>query len=130
MIFSVAIHSSPSSTQSSRTAYHFCKAALDAGHQIYRLFFYDDGVLNATVLSVVPQDEQNTAEDWAALIRDYKLDAVTCVASALQRGILDQGEASRYEKNMANMASEFEISGLGQWVDACIHSDRVITFGA
>lgn len=129
MIFTVVIHASPASTQSSRTAYHFCKAALTAGHHIYRLFFYDDGVLNASQLTVVAQDESNTADDWATLIRQHQLDAVACVASALQRGILDSGEAARYDKQAVNMASEFEISGLGQWVDACIHSERVVSFG-
>lgn len=130
MIFSVVVYSAPASTQSSRSAYQFCQAALAAGHRIYRLFFYDDGVLNASRLTVTAQDERNTADDWANLIRTHELDAVACVASALQRGILDAGEASRYEKDASNMAPDFEISGLGQWLDACLHSDRVVSFGA
>lgn len=128
MIFTIVIHAAPA-CQSSRTAYHFCRAALAAGHHVYRLFFYDDGVLNASQLTVVPQDEANIADDWAALIRDHQIDAVACVSSSLQRGVLDAGEANRYDKAAVTMAPGFEISGLGQWVDATIHSDRVISFG-
>ena len=52
------------------------------------------------------------------------------VASSLRRGLLDETEADRYEKPAANIASGFTISGLGQLIDACIESDRVMTFGA
>jgi tRNA 2-thiouridine synthesizing protein D len=129
MVISLAIYSSPVSGQSAQSAFNFCKAALASGHQIYRLFFYEDGVSNSTTLSVTPQDENDLPAAWAKLIRTHELDAVSCVASSLKRGILNSTEASRYERSAANINPAFDISGLGQWVDACLHSDRVVSFG-
>ena len=129
MIISLLITSSPASSQSAQTALSFCRAALAGGHQIYRIFFYEDGVQVGTSLTVTPQDERNLNQDWAELINEYKLDVVVCVASALKRGVLNNTEAARYEKSAVNLADGFEISGLGQWVDACLNSDRVVSFG-
>ena len=129
MIISLMVASSPASQQSAQTALSFCRAALAAGHKIYRVFFYEDGVQTGSALTVNAQDERNPNADWAALIQEHQIDAVVCVASALKRGILDAGEAARYEKPAANLAEGFDISGLGQWVDACLNSDRVVSFG-
>lgn len=129
MIISLIIHGAPGTHQGAQSALTFCQAALEAGHQIYRLFFYEDGVHNATALAVWPQDERDLNAAWATLIRDHRLDAVVCVASALKRGVLNEDEAARYEKNAASLEPSYDISGLGQWVDACLHSDRVVSFG-
>jgi tRNA 2-thiouridine synthesizing protein D len=129
MIISLLILSSPASRQSAQTALSFCRAALAGGHQIYRVFFYEDGVQAGTSLTVTPQDEHNLNQEWAELIKEFQLDAVVCVASALKRGVLNSTEATRYEKSAANLTAGFEISGLGQWVDACLNSDRVVSFG-
>ncbi|ALO46201.1 sulfurtransferase complex subunit TusD [Pseudohongiella spirulinae] len=130
MKISVVIYAAPADQQANASALHFCRAALAAGHQIYRLFFYEQGVNTANELSVFPQDESHLSQQWQTLIKENKLDAVVCVASALKRGILNAEEARRYEKSAKTLASGFEISGLGQWVDACIHSDRVVSFGS
>jgi tRNA 2-thiouridine synthesizing protein D len=129
VVISLVIHGAPGATQGAQSALNFCQAALQDGHQVYRLFFYEDGVNNAHALAVWPQDERDLNAAWAALIRTHELDAVVCVASALKRGVLNPEEASRYEKNAASLDPAFDISGLGQWVDACLHSDRVVSFG-
>ncbi|MDP2378911.1 MAG: sulfurtransferase complex subunit TusD [Pseudohongiella sp.] len=130
MIISVMVTGSPVSQQSAQTALSFCQAALSAGHQIYRIFFYEDAVQLGSALNVAPQDERNLNAAWSEFIKQNQLDAVICVASALKRGILNNSEASRYQKPAANLAEGFDISGLGQWVDACMNSDRVVSFGA
>jgi tRNA 2-thiouridine synthesizing protein D len=130
MIISVMMTGSPVSQQSAQTALSFCQAALSAGHQIYRIFFYEDAVQLGSALNVAPQDERNLNAAWSEFVKQYELDAVICVASALKRGILNDSEASRYQKPAANLAEGFDISGLGQWVDACLNSDRVVSFGA
>ncbi len=130
MIISVMVTGSPVSQQSAQTALSFCQAALSAGHQIYRVFFYEDAVQLGSALNVAPQDERNLNAAWSEFVKQYELDAVICVASALKRGILNDSEASRYQKPAANLAEGFDISGLGQWVDACLNSDRVVSFGA
>lgn len=130
MKLSLAIYGAPGSSQAPDTAYLFAEAALAAGHEIYRLFFYMDGVHNATVLATPPQDEQNIPERWSELIKEHNIDAVVCIAAALRRGVLDQSEADRYEKSASNLADGFTLSGLGQLIDAGIESDRLITFGS
>lgn len=130
MIISVMVTGSPFTTQSAQTALSFCAAAIAAGHQLYRVFFYEDGVHVGGNLSISPQDERNLNADWSQFVQEHQLDAVICVASALKRGVLNEDEAKRYEKPAYNLADGFDLSGLGQWVDACIHSDRVVSFGA
>ena len=127
MKFSIIIKSLPSSS-SSNTAIKFIETALDAGHEIYRVFFYQAGVAHANNFSIAPRDEHSVIEHWIKLKEQYELDLVVCVAAALRRGVVNDEEAKRYEKNGANLHSIFEISGLGQLVDASINSDRVISF--
>ncbi|MDP1757381.1 MAG: sulfurtransferase complex subunit TusD, partial [Pseudohongiella sp.] len=109
MIISVMVTGSPVSQQSAQTALSFCQAALSAGHQIYRVFFYEDAVQLGSALNVAPQDERNLNAAWSEFVKQYQLDAVICVASALKRGILDDSEASRYQKPAANLAEGFDI---------------------
>lgn len=130
MIFSLLILGPPTASPSHQTALRFATAALQNGHQIYRVFFFDEAAAIGNQLRVVPQDEPNVTEQWQQLGREHQLDLVVCVSSALKRGVLDDTEAQRYEKSAANLPGEFDISGLGQLVDASTHSDRVITFGA
>jgi tRNA 2-thiouridine synthesizing protein D len=102
-----------------RTAPTSCVvAALAKGHEVQRVFFYHDGVNNATRLTEPPQDDRHVVNRWSALAADHKVDLVVCVAAALRRGIKDEV-----------LAPGFRISGLGQLVDSGIKADRLITFG-
>lgn len=125
--FTLVIYGSPES-QSSSTALNYARALLKSGHDIYRLFFYQDGVLNASSFNTPSQDEENLPASWQALIQEHSIDAVVCVASALKRGIINEGEAERYDLPASNLRAGFEISGLGQLVDGLINSDRLINF--
>lgn len=128
MIFSLAIYASPSSA-ASRSAYEFAVSALSQGHSLYRVFFYHEGVYHASTLNTPGQDEADITQLWQQLSQQYTLDLVVCIAAGLRRGILDAKEAERYEKPAHNINASFELSGLGQLVDASVHSDRLITFG-
>ena len=130
MIFSLAIYSAPFSSQASDSAYRFACALLSEGHKLHRVFFYQDGVHNANQLLTPPQDEPHLPKDWQQLALQHDIDLVVCVAAALRRGILNQEEANRYDQSSYNLAPGFEISGLGQLLDAALSSDRLITFGA
>lgn len=129
MKFTLVVHTAPYSADGSYSALQFARALLESGNSIYRLFFYRDGVHNATTLGVAPQDELDLPAAWRELIERHQLDAVVCIAAALKRGVLDASEARRYERPSHNLAIGFELSGLGQLLDAAVHSDRVITFG-
>ena len=129
MKFTVVVHSAPYSTQAASSAYRFTKALLEQGHDVYRLFFFGDGVHNTSKLTVVAQDDTNWKQQWNKLIELQNLDSVVCVTSAIKRGIIDEAESARHELGAVSLSSSSEISGLGQLIDATINSDRVINFG-
>lgn len=78
---------------------------------------------------MVAQDDQNIQQEWDALIKTHELDSVICVSSAIKRGIVDNTESKRYELNAVSAYDSSEIAGLGQLIDATLHSDRVVNFG-
>lgn len=129
MKFGIQVNEGPYNHQSSDSAYQFTKAALEKGHEIFRVFFYHDGVYNGSRLGVPPQDDRNITELWEALGEEYNLDLVVCVAAAQRRGVLDESEANRNGKDANNIAPKFRISGLGQLIEAGVQSDRLIVFG-
>ena len=110
MKFGILINEGPYTHQASDSAYNFAKAALDAGHEIFRIFFYHDGVNNGTREA-------------------HNLDMVVCIAAAQRRGIMDADEAKRQGIDGNNIAPGFRISGLGQLIEAGIQSDRLVVFG-
>ncbi|GMQ96909.1 MAG: sulfurtransferase complex subunit TusD [Gammaproteobacteria bacterium] len=129
MKFSVQINEGPYTHEASDTAYQFTRAALDKGHEIYRVFFYHDGVNNGTRLTTPPQDDRNITNRWSELAKKHDLDLVVCVAAAQRRGIVDAEEMKRNGKDANNIAPGFHISGLGQLIEAGIQSDRLMVFG-
>ncbi len=129
MIFSLAIYGAPYASQAPDTAYQFANAVIASGHKIHRIFFYMDGVQNATKLASPPQDEADIPARWSRFILDHQIDAVVCIAAALRRGVINEEEANRYDKPSSNLAEGFTLSGLGQLVEAGIESDRLVTFG-
>lgn len=129
MLFSILVSEGPYTHQASDTAYHFAKAAIEKGHEIFRIFFYHDGVNNGTRFTVPPQDDRNLQKLWTELAIKHKLDLVVCIAAAQRRGILDADEAKRQGIDGDNLAEGFRISGLGQLIEAGVQADRLVTFG-
>jgi len=118
MKFGILINESPFTHQASDSAYRFAVAALARGHEIYRVFFYNDGVYNSNKLAEPQTDDRNLVSLWSKLGKEHGVDLVVCVAAALRRGIKDE-----------ILEDGFRISGLGQLVDAGIQSDRLVVFG-
>ena len=106
----------------------FARAALDAGHDISRGFFYGDGAAHGNALLLPPQDETHVSRDWAALAATHGIELVVCIAAALKRGVIDADNARRFEKPVANLAPGFIISGLGQLAESLVTADRVVSF--
>jgi len=129
MKFTIMVSEGPYTHQASDSAYLFTKAALDKGHEIFRVFFYHDGVNNGTRLTTPPQDDRNIQKRWSELAEQHNLDLVVCVAAAQRRGIVDEDEMKRNGKDANNIAPGFRISGLGQLIEGAIQSDRLMTFG-
>ncbi|NWA04778.1 sulfurtransferase complex subunit TusD [Pseudomonas gingeri] len=128
MKFAIALFSAPHAP-SSRRALLFAQAVLAGGHEIVRLFFYQDGVHSASSNVVTPQDEQDLPQQWATFVSDHQLDGVVCIAAALRRGVLNSEEAQRYQRAAVNLGAPWELSGLGQLHDAVQAADRLICFG-
>ena len=129
MKFTIQINEGPYTHEAADSAYQFTKAALEKGHEIYRVFFYHDGVNNATRFTTPPQDDRHIVNRWSELSEKHNLDLVVCVAAAQRRGIVDEDEQQRQGKDGNNIAQGFRISGLGQLVEGCIQSDRLMVFG-
>lgn len=129
MNFSLAIYCSPHDAKKSETAFHFAREIISAGHEIYRIFFFSDGVLNAA-------NNSPLSLRWQEFITAENIDVIVCVASAKKHGIkhvsseaTTKATTKAIKKNEAELLTGFEIGGLGQLIDANIHSDRIITFG-
>ena len=129
MKFGILINEGPFTHQAADTAYQFAKAAIAGGHEVFRVFFYHDGVNNASDYAVPPQDDRNVTDNWVKLAEANNIDMVVCIAAAQRRGLLDANEAQRQGKRGDNIAPVFRISGLGQLVEAGIECDRLLTFG-
>lgn len=118
MKIGILVNEGPYNHQAADSAYLFAKAAIEKGHKVPRVFFYHDGVNNATKLTEPPQDDRHIVNRWSKLAEEHGVDLVVCVAAGLRRGIRDE-----------NLAPGFRISGLGQLVEAGIQYDRLVTFG-
>jgi len=129
MKLSIQINEGPYQHQAADSAYQFTKAALAKGHEIFRVFFYHDGVNTGTRLAIPPQDDRNITNLWTELQKEHELDLVICIAAAQRRGLLDEDEAKRQGKDANNIAEGFRISGLGQLIEAGIEADRLVVFG-
>jgi tRNA 2-thiouridine synthesizing protein D len=129
LIYSLVVLSSPVSGQTARHAVAFARSAIERGHTIHRVFFLDAGTMASSTGCVLPQDESDPVRGWAEFAGEHAVELVICVTSALRYGMLDETEAERYERPGPTINPRFTIAGLGDLVDACASSDRVITFG-
>jgi len=129
MKFAIQVNEGPYNHEASLSALNFVRAAVDAGHEIFRVFFYHDGVNNGTRFTTPPQDDIKLVNAWSELAEKHNMDLVVCVAAAQRRGIVDEGEQERNGKDGNNIAKGFRISGLGQLIEAGIQSDRLVVFG-
>ncbi len=129
MKLAVVINGSPTASQAANTGLRYVEAALELGHQVPRVFFYGESVHTANRLTTPPQDESNLTHRWQTLAQQHRIELIVCIAAAIRRGVMDDREAKRHEQPAANLAAGFELSGLGQLIDATLTADRLITFG-
>ena len=128
--FAIQVNASPYQYQASDSAWNFAMSALSSGHEIYRVFFYNDGIYNACRDARPPGDERNIVERWTKLNAVHDIDLVVCVSSAQRRGLLETSVAEKVDGYQHALADGFRIAGLGLWMEGVIESDRHIIFGA
>ncbi len=116
--------------QGASTAYYFAQSALEAGHRLHGVFFYQDAIYHANRLNSPPQDERNLTDCWHELATRWDVPLLICTAAAQRRGVLDRDSAKIANRDGENCAPGFRIVGLGQLIALSLAADRVITFGA
>ncbi|MDX1465355.1 MAG: sulfurtransferase complex subunit TusD [Halomonas sp.] len=129
MRYAILLMGAPYSHQASHSALRFARALVARGHRLEAVFFYHDGVHNASRLAAPPQDEPHLVDAWTALSREHEVSLQVCIAAALRRGLLDEREAARHGKEGSSVAEPFELTGLGQLIDLGRRCDRLVTFG-
>lgn len=98
--------------------------ALKVKNEAFHVFFYQDGVAVANSLQWSPDDQRNLTVEWQKL----SVRLPVCVSAALARGITDQENAQRHQIQAHNLATGFELVGLGELADAVQSTDRLIQF--
>lgn len=89
-----------------------------------RLFFFQGGVEQLNT-NLVPLRGDSISTGWSELIEQYSLSAIACVTSALSHGVLDAGQAQKYQRH-ETLAPGAELGGLGQLVDM-LENERVVS---
>ncbi|MGF1803928.1 sulfurtransferase complex subunit TusD [Aliivibrio sifiae] len=115
-------------TQASRQAFQFAQSLVKQGHQLEKVFFYQDGVLNASSLILPANDEFDLTKAWQALAQNHNVELETCVAAALRRGVIGQEEAQQHKREQYNLATGFQQAGLGGLATSLLKFDRVVQF--
>ncbi len=129
MKYAIQVNTSPNNSSSGYLAYQFIKTALELNHEIFRVFFYHEGIYHAFKYTTPPDDEWQMTKKWTELAVTQGVDLVVCISAAQRRGLLSSDEASLQGKQDDDLAEGFRISGLGQLVEATLLADRFIEFG-
>ncbi|MDH2998450.1 tRNA 2-thiouridine(34) synthase TusD [Pasteurellaceae bacterium LFhippo2] len=117
MQYVLAIKQGVYGSQGSYLAYQVAEELLKAGHTISQIFFFQEGSSNANRWVDPASDEINLVEKWKTLAETHRLPLHLCIAAAQRRGIVEQ-----------NLAEGFVLAGLGEFSQAVLKSDRLLTF--
>ncbi|MYA18005.1 MAG: sulfurtransferase complex subunit TusD [Gammaproteobacteria bacterium] len=115
MRIDLLVQGAPLTTGAPERALKFARAAIEAGHRIGRIFFYNDGV---TVANRFAADATGTRPDLVQLAAQADIELAVCVTAAGRRGV----------RANESLAEGFTIVGLGQLVEAIEDSDRLVSF--
>lgn len=86
---------------------------------------FQEGVSNANTLVNPASDEINLIEKWQKLAELHRLQLHLCIAAAQRRGIVDEQTSS---SATTNLAQGFTLAGLGEFSQAVLKADRLLTF--
>ncbi len=128
MRFNLLVLGGAYDSQCAYSAWRFASAAIEKGHHVSQVFFYQNGVHQASQLLNPLSDEFNSAQTWQSLAQEHELELRVCIAAAERRGIMDENLAREFNELNGNLAAGFQIAGLGEWQRACLESDRSLTF--
>jgi len=126
--FIIQVNGSVYGSTASFRALSFCQSALANGHQVIKVFFYQDGVTNSNALTCPASDEIDMHSKWQALSLQQAIPLTNCVSAALRRGVLSQQDATENGKPQWNSVAPFTMGGLGELVVGIEQADRLISF--
>ena len=116
------------SEQAAFSAYRFAVAVIEKGHRLERVFFYQDGVYNASALVLPANDEFDLVNAWQTLAAKHGILLECCVSAAMRRGVISDQEAAQHALANSNLAEGFVQSGLGALAESLISADKVVQF--
>lgn len=125
MDYVLAVKSPVYGAQGAYLAYQVAKALLVAGHNIKQIFFFQDGINNANKYVNPASDEINLLEKWQRLAKLHHLPLHLCISAAQRRGVVESSPSKTQESSLAD---GFILAGLGEFSQAVLKSDRLLTF--
>lgn len=117
MNYVLAVKGDVYGSQAAFLAYQVAEQLLASGHHIRQIFFFQNGVSNANGLVDPASDEVNLVERWQQLAQAHSLSLHLCISAAQRRGIVEE-----------NIAEGFVLAGLGEFSQATLTADRLLTF--
>ncbi len=126
--FALVVSGPPYGSEAASLALLFARELLAQGHRLERVFFYQEGVHNASLLTLPANDEADLAAGWRALAAQSGAELAVCVAAAQRRGLLDSQEAALAGVEQFNVAPPFVLAGLGALTEAALTVDRLVQF--
>ncbi|WAJ70798.1 sulfurtransferase complex subunit TusD [Catenovulum adriaticum] len=119
----------PADNQASFSAYQFASSIIEhKSNQLTAVFFYGDAVQIANQLRTQPSDEFDLTQAWSDLAAKTQTPLLVCSAAAQRRGVLDQSEAEYHGHSQYNLAPNFTIAGLAEYVTLQTKCDKVVQF--
>jgi len=119
----------PPSSYLTITAIDYITHAINAGVNLVGVFFYQDGVLNASANIAIPNDEYQTHKQWQKLKQEHGVNLHVCITACEKRGLSDELDAPVSEETkQTNISQYFTVSGLGELVELTTKSEKVVQF--
>lgn len=116
-------------------AYRYAKAFLEncsnsdeSSRPKLNIFFYGEAANTGNALRWQTADRANLTQLWSQLSLEYQLTLPICVSTALTRGITDEDNAKRHKLQGDNLATGFELVGLGELAEQLSVAQKVVTF--
>jgi len=114
--FTLIVTKSPFDSRNAENAYDFCIAAIQSGHKIEQVFFYQSGVHNASSLLEANNDEIDMKRRWISLNKEYGVALNVCTTAGARRGVTSEQSSSIEQR--ANIKSPFVSVGLSAYFEA------------
>ena len=125
MNYVLAVRQPVYGSQGAFLAYQLAKELLAQGHRLCQVFFLQAGVSNGNALVYPANDEFNLVKAWQQLAQQHQFPLNLCVAAAQRRGVVDQQSSADGQGH--NLAEAFILAGLGEFSQAVLQADRVLT---